>query len=125
MKLRVLSFSLVVALAPLAAVAGQAQSGAPAPQGSTAAQGPSLPVSRQEALAMALDANLDLNAERLNTDVAAHSVAIAKSTYLPQVQSTLRKSSLTSQPSDFTKGASDISTGGVSVSGTVAQNVSY
>jgi outer membrane protein TolC len=74
---------------------------------------------------MALDANLDIKAGRLNPDVAAHSVAIAKSAFLPQVQSTLRKNSQVSQPSDFTQGRSDISTGGVSVSGSVAQNVAF
>ena len=32
MKMRVLSFSFLLALAPVATVAGQSQSGAPAPQ---------------------------------------------------------------------------------------------
>ena len=125
MKMRVLSFSFLLALAPVATVAGQSQSGAPAPQAPAAPQGQSLPLTMREAVAMALDANLDIKAERLNPDVAAHSVAIAKSAFLPQLQSTLRKSSQTSQPSDFTQGASDISAGSVSVSGTVSQNVSF
>ena len=125
MKTYVLPFSFVLALAPVAAVAGQAQASAPAPQTTTAAQGPSLPLTMRQAVEMALDANLDIKAERLNPDVAAHSVAIAKSAFLPQVDGTLRKSSQTSQPSDFTQGRSDISTGGVSVSGTVRQNVAF
>jgi len=125
MKMRVLSFSFLLALAPVAPVAVQAQSGAQAPQPPAASQGQALPLTMREAVAMALDANLDLKAERLNPDVAAHSVAIAKAAFLPQVQSTLRKNSQTSQPSDFTQGASDISTGGVSVSGTVSQNVAF
>src|SRR5678815_661224 len=125
MKMRVFSFSLLIALAPVATVAGQGQSGAPAPQASTTPQGQSLPLTMQQAVAMALDANLDIKAGRLNPDVAAHSVAIAKSAFLPQVQSTLRKNSQVSQPSDFTQGRSDISTGGVSVSGSVSQRVAF
>ena len=125
MKMRVLSFSFLLALAPVATVAGQGQSGAPAPQGATTPQAQSLPLTMREAVAMALDANLDLKAGRLNPDVAAHSVAIAKSAFLPQVQSTLRKNSQVSQPSDFTQGRSDISTGGVSVSAGVSQNVAF
>ena len=130
MKMRVLSFSFLLALAPFATVTGQAQSGASAPQtpaaqAPTATQGQGLPLTMQQSVAMALDANLDIKAERLNPDVAAHSVAIAKSAFLPQVQSTLRKNSQVSQPSDFTQGRSDISTGGVSVTGSVSQNVAF
>ena len=125
MKMRVLSFTFLLALAPVATVAGQAQSGAPAPQTPAAAQAQGLPLTMPQAVAMALDANLDIKAERLNPDAAAYALAGAKSAFLPRVTSTLRKSSQKAQPSDFTQGATDISTGGVSVSGTVSQNVAF
>ena len=73
----------------------------------------------REAVAMALDANLDIKAERLNPDVAAHSVAIAKSAFLPQVQSTLRQELAGVAAVGFHPGRAATSRrGSVSVSGT-------
>src|SRR6188508_1391734 len=74
-----------------------AQSGAPQ------SPGPSLPLSMAQAVAMALDSNLDLRAEKLNLDVASHSIAIAKASFLPQVQATTSNLSSKSVPQDFTQ----------------------
>ena len=84
-------------------------------------QGPSLPLTMNEAVAMALDANLNLKAERLNVDVAAHAVAIARSAFLPIVDGGLSRRSSKSVPSDFTQGSQDISSTNLGVSGRVQQ----
>jgi len=87
----------------------------------TTQQGQSLPLSMEQAVAMALDANLGLKAERLNPDVAAHSIALAKASFLPRLQSTVGRRSSKFQPTDFTQGSNDISSAGLSASGTVSQ----
>jgi len=80
--------ALVAAMAPAAVGAQQAQ---PQTQGATrqapapAAQANGLPLSMQQAVAMALEANLGLKAERLNVDVADESIAAARSAYLPRL----------------------------------------
>lgn len=85
------------------------------------AQGQSLPLSMEQAVQMALETNLGLKAQRLDVDVAAHSVAIARSVFLPQISSTVRNRNAKSLPQDFTQGSSDISSNGVTVLGSVNQ----
>ena len=74
--------------------AGQAPV-APTPQ--------ALPLAMEQAVAMALEANLGLKAERLNVDVANQSILLAHATFLPQVQSSVSRQSSRSVPSDFTQ----------------------
>jgi len=99
--------------------------------GQVAAQAPggpavqSMPLSMEQAVAMALEANLGLKAERLNLEVAGHSVALARSAFLPQVQSSISRQTARSVPSDFTQGSADISSAGLRVSGSVAQNLRW
>ena len=107
----------LLSLGGLPAAAGAGQAGA--------AQGPSLPLTMNQAVAMALEANLGLKAERLNVDIAAHSVAIAKSAFLPTVESSAGRRSAKSVPFDFTEGSSDITSTGLSVSGTVRQSLPW
>jgi outer membrane protein len=105
-----------VMLAALPAAAWAQQTVPPA-----GASGQALPLSMDQAVQMALEANLGLKAERLDVDVAAHSIAIARSAFLPQVSSTIRNRNAKSLPTDFTQGSSDISSNGVTVSGSVSQ----
>lgn len=98
-----------------------AQSGTPPAQ----SPGPSLPLSMSQAVAMALDANLDLKAEKLNLDVASHSIAIAKASFLPQVQATTSNLSSKSVPQDFTQGTQDIVGNSISLSGSVRQETPW
>jgi outer membrane protein TolC len=84
-------------------------------------QGPTLPLSMNEAVAMSLESNLNLKAERLNVDVAAHSVAIARSAFLPIVDGGLSRRSSRSVPSDFTQGSEDITSTNLGVNGGVSQ----
>lgn len=87
----------------------------------TAQAGPSLPLTMNQAVALALDANLDLKAERLNVDVASHSVAIARSAFLPVVEAGASRRSSKSVPFDFTQGSEDITSTNVGVDGSVQQ----
>lgn len=89
------------------------------------AQGTGLPITMAQAVAMALDANLDLKAEKLNLDVAAHTVAIARSAFLPQVTAGLNRQSQKSQPTDFTQGSSDSASKFLGASGTVTQELPW
>ena len=86
-----------------------------------AAQGQTLPISMNQAVAMALEANLGLKAERLNVDVAAHSVAIARSAFLPILDASTSRRSSRRVPTDFTQGTADITSASLNVSGSVQQ----
>src|SRR3954469_13131251 len=44
-----------------------------------------LPLTMEQAVTMALESNLGLKSERLNLDIAAHSIALARSAFLPAV----------------------------------------
>ena len=83
--------------------------------------GPSLQLSMEQAVAMAMETSLGLKAERLNLDIASQSIAAARSSYLPQLRSAFQTSTSKSPPGDFTQGPSDISTRGLSGSGSVQQ----
>jgi outer membrane protein TolC len=90
-----------------ACVAGVTISAAPASAQNTAAPppaapaqtptGPALPLSMDQAVAMALEHNLGLKAERLNPEIAAHQIAAARSFYLPFVQSGISRNSTKQQ----------------------------
>lgn len=111
------------AVAVLAAIPGN-QPVAAQTAGQTA-QGQSLPLSMAQAVSMALDANLDLKAERLSVDIASHGVALARSAFLPQVSGGTSRSSSKSVPSDFTQGSSDITSTNLGVQGTVRQSLPW
>jgi outer membrane protein len=128
------TIATMAALLGLAAspVAVEAQgAGASQPAGQAAAQsaaaqtGPTLPLSMQQAVAMALEANLGLKSARLNLDVASESIALAKSAFLPQLQGTIGRQRSKYQPSDFTQGSSDISTTGVNGSAALGQALKF
>ena len=116
-----------------AAAAGQAPDQAasqavPAPKtgpGSSGQAGPSVALSMEQAVSMALEANLGLKSERLNLDIASESVALAKSAFLPQLQGTIGRQRSKYQPSDFTQGSSDISTTGINGSAAFGQNLKW
>ena len=73
--------------------AGQAGPPAPAaPAGAApAAQGPTLALSMDEAVAMALETSLGLKSQRLTVDIAAQNVAGARAAFLPQVSSNITR----------------------------------
>jgi outer membrane protein TolC len=93
-------------IAPLRA---HAQTTPPAPAQAT------LDLTMDAAVKMALEANLGLQAGRLNLDGADHAIASARAAFLPQVGSTLSRSSQVSVPNDFTQGSADITSRGLTV----------
>ncbi len=107
----------VLVAAALSAVPVRAQQAAPPPT----PQGPALRLSMNEAVAMALETNLGLKADRLSLDAAAQSIAGARAAYLPQFVSRVGRSTAKSVPSDFTQGFEDITSASVSGSGTISQ----
>lgn len=113
----------VLTSAPLAAQQAARPSG-PAQQ-TPAPQGPILRLSMGEAVAMALEYNLGLKADRMTVDVADQNIVSARAAYLPQVSSSLSRQSNKSVPSDFTQGLQDITSQGSSLAATLTQFVPW
>jgi HAE1 family hydrophobic/amphiphilic exporter-1 len=86
-----LAFGTVIA--PGTARAGQAQ--APPAQPSSAqaqaAGGPTLPLSMEQAVEMALESNLGLKADRMELEVADLAIASARAAFLPRAQSSFSR----------------------------------
>lgn len=81
----------------------------PAAAAAPQATGPTLDLTMDRAVEMALEANLGMKASRLDIDAADAAIASARAAFLPQVGSTLTRGSQTSPPSDFTQGSNDVS----------------
>lgn len=98
---------LLTALA-VAAPGFAGQGPAPAP-GTSAAAGTTLELSMEDAIRMALEANLGLASQELSTESADYAVAASRASFLPSLTSSLSRTSSTSSPTDFTQGSLDIS----------------
>jgi outer membrane protein len=115
----------LVCTAPLtAAGAGQGAQTAPPPAGQILTtprapaapqtqSGPVLQLTMEQAVAMAVEANLGLKAQRLFVDIAAEGVAGAEAAFKPFLQAQATTSSSTRLPSTFT----DLTSGSISSSG--------
>lgn len=105
------------------ATAQPAWAGQNAPAAASAVQstGPLLELTMERAVEMGLEANLGLKADRMGVDAANESVASARATFLPQVGSSLARTSQKSVPSDFTQGVADITSQGLAFSSFFAQ----
>jgi outer membrane protein TolC len=86
--------------------------GSPAPQVPAAAApaGPTLPITADEAVRLALQHNLGLEAERLGPEVSAFAVAQARAAYAPNLFSTLTRSSGAAPPDNFLVGTGNVIT---------------
>jgi outer membrane protein TolC len=111
-RLAILFTGLFLVVAPFGAHAQ------PAPAAPTQA---TLDLTMDAAVKMALEANLGLQAGRLNLDGADHAIASARAAFLPQVGSTLSRSSQVSVPNDFTQGSADITSRGLTVNSSFNQ----
>lgn len=111
-----------LAVSPLAAQ--QAASTTRAPQ-QAAPQGPTIRLSMNEAVTMALEYNLGLKADRMDVEASDQAIVGARAAFLPQFSSRFGRSSGTRQPTDFTQGSSDISSRGLSLSATVLQSLPW
>lgn len=82
--------------------AAQQPTGTP-PQtvGAQAPGGPALRIGQDEAVRMALENNLGVQAERLNPQIQEFSVARALSAYTPEIVGSLARSSNTAPPTEF------------------------
>jgi outer membrane protein len=112
-----LASALLTLAAPLAATdvgqaAGQGAQQTPpqtgqtavTPQAPAAAQsGPVLQLTMDEAVAMAIESNILLKAQRLSVDIAAEGVAGAEAAFKPTLSANVQTSSQTSLPSSFTQ----------------------
>lgn len=87
------ALALSVLLAPASALAGQAQTPpvpAPSPQNQKPA-GPTLQLSMEQAVEMALESNLGLKADRMEVQVADLAIANARAAFLPRAQSSFSR----------------------------------
>ncbi len=75
-----------------------------------ASQGPQLRVSADEAVKMALENNLGIQAQRLAPQIESYNVAQARAVYAPNLISTTTKRSAASPSGDFLSGTSDVLT---------------
>ncbi len=90
------------------------------------ASGPALSVSVEDAVKMAVQNNLGLEAERLGPQIATLGVAQARSAYAPQLFSTTTRSSSARPPSDFLAGTEAVISSGSTRSNVgVGQNVPW
>ena len=95
--------AIAVALTFTAAPAfGQAQPPPPAPpapsQSPTASTGQALPLSMEQAVQMALEANLGLKADRMEVQVADLAIASARAAFLPRVGGSFQRNTSEQQP---------------------------
>ena len=117
----------VLAMLATSAWAGQAPAApasAPAPAvRQTGTPGAALNLTMEQAVGMALDANLGFQADRLNLESAGHAVRAARAAFMPQLGSSLSRSSSRSVPQDFTQGSADITSQGLVVAGSLNQTL--
>ncbi len=115
---------LLALAAPTLAFAQQTtqQSGATPPT----PQGPVLLLTMDQAVTMGLESNLGLKAERLNVDIAAHSIAIARSAFLPQTSFGISRNTASSPAQRFADGTTAVtSSNRINGSGSVSQNIRW
>ena len=75
----------------------------------TTPTGPALQLTMERAVEMALQENLGLESDRMNVEDASLAIASARSAFVPQLTSSVFRSTAKSVPNDFTQGTLDIS----------------
>jgi outer membrane protein len=90
------------------------------------AQGPVRRLSIDEAVALALEQNLDLQVERINPQVQDFSISVARSGWVPNFFSTVTRRNQENLPSDIFSGTqSTITEGRVTTQAGVGQNLAW
>lgn len=90
------------------------------------AAGPQLRLTSDEAVRMALENNLGIQAARLSPDVQAFAVAQTRSAYTPTLFSNTSKRSNSTPPSNFLSGSSNfLTTDGIQTNAGVGQNLRW
>ena len=117
-----LLLTAVLAAGPISAVDTLAQSAKPSGSGPSAPQGPGLSLSMQQAVEMALEANLGLKADRLAPAIAAQDSARARALFKPTLNSALQRNTKDQIPSSFIESTGSIvSSSSLGVSAGVSQ----
>ena len=102
------------------------QSGqAPTPTARLAPQGPVVDLTVDEAVARALERNLDIGVERLNPRLQDFSIAALEATYRPNLTSLFSNGANITLPTSQLTGAARLQTETVRYDGGVAQNVKW
>lgn len=99
---------------------------APTTQGAPVSAGPVLRLTAEEAVRMALENNLGVQAERLGPEISTLAIAQARAAYSPNLLSSAATRSSTQPPSSFLTGTAEIITDdSVRTSAGLAQNVPW
>jgi len=125
-----LLLTIVLAAGPVSAVDTMAQAARPSSQATTprpsgsgqAPTGPAVALSMQQAVDLALEANLGLKADRIAPAISAQDVARAKSLFVPTVSSGVQRNTRDQIPSSFFESSSSVvSSSSLGVSAGVSQ----
>ena len=109
----------------IAAIAAPASAQVPATAPSTA-QAATLQLSMDQAVAMALETNLGLKADRLGIDIASENVAGARAAFRPQLHTSFTQNTSDQVPSNFTDAnVSVVTSGSSSISSTFGQSLAW
>ncbi len=112
----------VFAAGPISSIDTMAQAARPSGSGQTPAQGATLPLSMQQAVDLALEANLGLKAERLAPAISAQDTARARSLFNPTISSAFSRNTKDQVPSSFVESTSSVVTSSsLGVSTTLSQ----
>jgi outer membrane protein TolC len=111
---------------PLSA-SGQTPQAAPAPQAPAAATVQGTPLSIEDAVKMALENNLGIQAEKLNPQIQVLGIARANASYAPTLFSTVNRRSATAPPTDFVSagGATIVTNANFGTTGGLQQNMKW
>jgi outer membrane protein TolC len=93
----------------------------PSEAGSVTPQGAALELSMARAVELALESNLGLESDRMLVEDASLAILSARASFLPQLGTTVSRSSSRSIPNDFTQGSADITSQGINVSSSMSQ----
>ena len=118
------AIALVLVLFLAAAAPALAQQ--PAPPAGPGTPGATLQLSMDQAVAMALETNLGLKANRLGVNVASENLALAHSAFRPVIRSSFSRSTSDQLPSSFTDASvSVVTSGSTGVSSSIGQNLPW
>jgi outer membrane protein len=107
-----------------AAPAFAQQAASPAQAAATAASsGPALPLSMEQAVQMAMEANLGLKADRLDVNIAAENIRAARAAYKPLLSSAFNRNTSETVSGSAFEGGDIVSRAGTSFSSSLGQNI--
>jgi len=121
-RLSVAGLAVLTAIVPVSAQQPQATT----PAAAQAATGPTLTLTMDQAVQMALDTSLGLKSERINVDIASQSIIGAKAAFLPALSGSLSRNNAESQPVLNPDGTRSVPTSNqINGSTTVGQQLSF